>query len=180
MVDLRTPAEVERYPAPVDRLRTRLLHLPFPPSSTGDEGREGEMPELSVAYRFIADLSGPSINQLFATLADHDNLPAVLFCAAGKDRTGVAIALVLGALGVTHEQIADDYSRTGRFDPKSIGSDYAARYEFLPDSYRDSRPETMLAVLDGLTKDHGSIRAFVKGTGVDESTLKELESRLIG
>jgi protein-tyrosine phosphatase len=175
MVDLRNPAEADRYPAPMDRLQGRLVHLPFPSSSTGDEGRDGELPDLPTAYRLIADLSRPSITELFATLADQRNLPAVLFCAAGKDRTGVAVALVLGALGVDHEAVAAEYAITGRFDPQTIGDDYAARYEFLPDAYRDSDPQTMRDLLWGIAADYGSVRDYVIATGVDEVVLRELE-----
>jgi protein-tyrosine phosphatase len=179
MLDLRNPTEAERYPAPMDRLGGRLVHLPFPSSSTDSEGRDEELPDLPTAYRFIAELSGPSISALFTTLAEPSNLPAVVFCAAGKDRTGVAIALVLGALEVEHEEIAKDYAITGRFDPKTIGDEYAARYDFLPDSYRDSDPETMQQLLDGIATDHGSIRGFVIGAGVEEKTLRDLKARLV-
>lgn len=179
MLDLRDPTEAVRYPAPMDRLGGRLVRMPFPSSSTDSEGLDGELPDLPMAYRFIAELSGPSITGLFTTLAEPSNLPAVVFCAAGKDRTGVAIALVLGALDVEHAEIAKDYAITGRFDPRTIGDEYAARYDFLPDSYRDSDPETMQHLLDGIVADHGSIRGFVIEAGVEVATLSELKAQLV-
>ncbi len=179
MIDLRNPAEAGRYPVRMDRFQSRLVHLPFPSSSTGNEGRDSDLPDLPTAYRFIAELSRPSIKKLFETLADHENLPAVLFCAAGKDRTGVAVALVLGALQVEHETIAAEYSITGRFDPRSIGGEYAARYEFLPDAYRDSDPQTMRDLLEGIAADYGSVRGYVTAAGVDEVVLGDLEKRLV-
>ena len=46
-------------------------------------------------------------------LAGADALPAVFHCAAGKDRTGLLVAmLVLGALGVGHDDIVEDYALT--------------------------------------------------------------------
>ncbi len=131
------------------------------------------------AYRFIADLSAPSIAALFTTLAVPSNLPAVVFCAAGKDRTGVAIALVLGALDVEPSEIAKDYAITGRFDPRTIGEEYAARYDFLPDTYRDSDPKTMQHFLEGIASDHGSVRGFVMDAGVEVATLGELKAQLV-
>lgn len=49
----------------------------------------------------------------FEALTEPDALPALFHCAAGRDRTGVAAALVLGVLGVPDEVIAQDYARTG-------------------------------------------------------------------
>ena len=40
--------------------------------------------------------------------------PLVFHCAAGKDRTGVAAALVLSLLGISEQQIVDDYLLTQR------------------------------------------------------------------
>ena len=52
----------------------------------------------------------------FRTLFEHlldDNTPLVFHCAAGKDRTGIAAALILLALGVPRSVILDDYLLTG-------------------------------------------------------------------
>jgi protein-tyrosine phosphatase len=42
----------------------------------------------------------------------HDKTPLVFHCAAGKDRTGVAAALILSLLGVSDQQIVEDYLLT--------------------------------------------------------------------
>ena len=42
-------------------------------------------------------------------------MPALVHCTAGKDRTGLVIALALGAVGVADEVIADDYARSAEF-----------------------------------------------------------------
>ena len=49
----------------------------------------------------------------FEALTNPGALPALFHCAAGRDRTGVAAALVLSVLGVADEVIAQDYARTG-------------------------------------------------------------------
>lgn len=48
-------------------------------------------------------------------------VPLAFNCSAGKDRTGVAAALVLTALGVPHETVVEDYLLTNRyFDPQKV------------------------------------------------------------
>lgn len=46
--------------------------------------------------------------EMFAQLLDQ-RAPLVVNCSAGKDRTGVAVALILTALGVPRETIVEDY-----------------------------------------------------------------------
>ncbi|HVE93794.1 MAG TPA: tyrosine-protein phosphatase [Acidimicrobiales bacterium] len=46
---------------------------------------------------------------LLRAIADDARRPAVFHCTAGKDRTGVAAALLLTVLGVDRETILDDY-----------------------------------------------------------------------
>jgi protein-tyrosine phosphatase len=46
-----------------------------------------------------------------------DGLPALVHCAAGKDRTGLVVALILDLLGVDHEAIVRDYALTAKALP---------------------------------------------------------------
>ena len=43
-------------------------------------------------------------------LSDERNLPAMINCAHGKDRTGIVSAMVLGVLGKTNTEIAENYA----------------------------------------------------------------------
>ena len=45
-------------------------------------------------------------------LCDPDNVPAMLNCAHGKDRTGIVSALVLVCFGKSKEFISLDYARS--------------------------------------------------------------------
>ncbi|QJU59864.1 tyrosine-protein phosphatase [Sphingomonas sp. AP4-R1] len=48
-------------------------------------------------------------------------VPLAFNCSAGKDRTGVAAALILSALGVPHDTVVEDYLLTNRyFDPQKV------------------------------------------------------------
>lgn len=60
------------------------------------------------AYRTLPREQAPSYRVLFARLAEGKG-PVVVNCTAGKDRTGIATALVLTALGVPYETVRQDF-----------------------------------------------------------------------
>jgi protein-tyrosine phosphatase len=54
-------------------------------------------------------------------------VPLAFNCSAGKDRTGIAAALILTALGVPHDTVVEDYLLTNRyFDPRKVVHSAAA------------------------------------------------------
>jgi len=59
-------------------------------------------------------LGHATIAETMQILSRAESFPAVFYCAAGKDRTGVMAALVLDALGVESEQIVSDYHLSGQ------------------------------------------------------------------
>ncbi|MCZ0973837.1 tyrosine-protein phosphatase [Streptomyces albulus] len=51
-----------------------------------------------------------------------DRLPAVVSCAAGKDRTGLTVALVLDLVGVGRADIIRDYTATAAAMPEVLAA----------------------------------------------------------
>lgn len=79
--------------------------------------REDSRPErmetlIHSIYRSIPQALASALTMVFDRLARDETPPVLLHCTAGKDRTGVAIALLLHALGVTREAIVEDYLET--------------------------------------------------------------------
>ena len=70
-------------------------------------------------YRELPVWMAPRIRALFHHIAAGDT-PIVVHCAAGKDRTGIAIALLLDVLGVRRETIFQDYLLTNEFNFESF------------------------------------------------------------
>jgi len=56
-----------------------------------------------------------AFGRIFARLAAPEAFPAVFHCAGGKDRTGVTCALILSALGVGRDHIAEDFMLTQKY-----------------------------------------------------------------
>lgn len=69
-------------------------------------------------YPLFAELLAPVFAEMFAALLDA-RAPLIVHCSAGQDRTGLAVGLVLTALGVPRPLIFEDYllsTQARRFD----------------------------------------------------------------
>lgn len=64
------------------------------------------------AYYDILLAAPPAYSKIFRHLAMKDAAPCLLHCTAGKDRTGILVALIFLLVGVPSEQIAEEYSLT--------------------------------------------------------------------
>jgi protein-tyrosine phosphatase len=177
LIDLRHETEGQMFPVAVEDVGARILNIPFA-RRIGDEPLP-VLPTLVEAYVAVSQLSTDPIRTLLETLSDPDNLPAIVFCAAGKDRTGVGIALVLAALDITDDQIVDDYSLSGVIDPRALGDLYAQHMAEMPKGYERSDPETMRSFLEHLRREHRSVRAYLAKLGFGREQLVALERALL-
>lgn len=69
---------------------------------------------MKVYQKAIADFQ-PQGKKLFELLLNPANYPVLILCNAGKDRTGVVIALILSALGVPRKIIIKDYMLSEKY-----------------------------------------------------------------
>ena len=85
----------------------RLFSLMF-----GRERRMDYVAESYKAYREYATSYLPQLKALFQRISHPENLPVLIHCSAGKDRTGVVSSLIQLVLGVSVETVMDDYLKT--------------------------------------------------------------------
>ena len=78
----------------------------------------GDRISLADRYFLMTEHAKGPLARVLATLADAE-APAVYHCAAGKDRTGVMSAVLLGLLGVEDEVIVADYAASSRTSTRS-------------------------------------------------------------
>ena len=108
---------------------------------------------------------------------------AIVHCAAGKDRTGVVVALALTVAGVEPEAIVDDYMATDDrleaiVERLSRSRMYAGDVTSRPVKAHAPRAETMKAFLEQLTVRHGGINAWLTANGFGEAEVTVLRAKL--
>jgi protein-tyrosine phosphatase len=153
--------------------------------------RSGEMAEVTEAdmariYGLMLDRFTPQIRLVIERAADPGQHAIVFHCAAGKDRTGIIAALLLGALGVATEDILDDYEATNRY---RTAQRIAELRPLLAERGLDidvmlpyfSAPRVAMAdALAALEAEHGSIDGYLRGPlGLSDSTLAALQEHLL-
>jgi protein-tyrosine phosphatase len=177
VIDLRTQLEVDIAPSP---LSGRVTHVPV---LTGD--LQGLPLDLRTLYGYFIDQCGEQIAAAIAELAGDDTMPALVHCSAGKDRTGVVIALVLAVLGVPDELIAADYALSAVYlDPTqtpAIGQLRASTGlgDELVSGLLTSPPELIMDVLDTIRERAGSVDSYLRAHGLPRDAIGRLRSALI-
>jgi protein-tyrosine phosphatase len=180
VVDLRTQLEAETAPSALESLQVHLAHISI---LSGD--MESLPLELEAIYRYMIAECGDAIGAAIKELCAADALPALVHCSAGKDRTGVVIALVLAALGVPDQVIAADYALSSVYlDPDrtpAIGQVQAATGlgDGLTRQLMTSPPALILDTLARVRAVSGSVAGYLRDHGLEPDDLARLRAVLI-
>ncbi len=188
VLDLRTDVERARWSGhgawrPVTVVHAPLLRKPW----DRDDVRADHDAALFLASRYLEILegSGPVIASVLETIANVDGHAAVFHCAAGKDRTGIIAAVILGLLGVDDATIIDDYHHTAMAmqDLYSLFASDASEQGISmvdqPAAFLASPPEAMELVLRAVRLDFGSMNDYVCSIGVDPIVVEQLRANLV-
>ncbi len=180
IVDLRCPRELAAAPNPLCDHRG-YLNLPLM-----DDASVGAPSVFETAGENYVSWLADHASQVAAIVAGIAESPPggiLLHCAAGKDRTGVVVALVLSVAGVHRDAIAEDYALSRWWndgapeDTPGTGADAAQRARDRRIYY--PRPENMLHMLSELDRRHGGVEGYLAGIGVGRERLERLRDRLL-
>ncbi len=196
--DLRGASEIKAAP---DRLpepgRLETINLPIDSGSAGMRQMmpalvKGDIPgvdaALTQAYIDMVDTHGADVFGLYlARLADAKHLPSVVHCTAGKDRTGIATALLLSLLGVPRNTVIAEYSLTNlSFDALSAelkSNNSLAAFGLTPEKLAPvmiANPAWMEHTLDHIDQKYGSVEGYLKTAAhLDEETLARIRANLL-
>ncbi|MDE0546176.1 tyrosine-protein phosphatase [Microbacterium sp. C7(2022)] len=207
IIDLRTDAErgmaPDRLPAtrPFDVVELPLLEGAATGMAKGVMG--GADPEAAKSAIAAAMATIPALSELYVSMlqssarafavvarrvaASHDDEPTavVVHCTAGKDRTGVAIALVLDAIGADRDAVVADYASSAgylagpwadrmRAMVTGMGVPLTEQIDELLTQTPASAIETALAWVDA----QGGSTAYLRSGGLTDDELASLRRRL--
>jgi len=137
---------------------------------------------MSDLYLRLAETNRGHVAAVLTSIARARPGGVLFHCHAGKDRTGLIAALLLGGLGVRDEAIIADYAYTtpqlqerrerGLADP-SLSVDQEGYYRVLSSNL----PETMRLTLDALRQKYGGVAAFLRTTPLQQADLELLRAR---
>lgn len=204
VVDLRAPAERSREPSRWGEPAPESLHWDYDFSTVSLRSVLREVGEdlsaetlgrcVAELYRRLPALFAGPYAELLARLAA-GGTPLVFHCSAGKDRTGIAAALILTALGVPRETILEDYVLTNRVvdleaelfvHPRTsigVGDQHAHLTRIAPEARApllQARPEYLAAALAQIERDHGSVDAYLRSAlGVTDARLRAIRDHLL-
>ena len=187
VVDLRFVSEVKFQPSVFEGSSDpSYVHIdmvgerPDPPLPPPDV----DIPERTAwTYcQWLGD-SGDAISRILGALAEAEGM-ALYNCAAGKDRTGVISALLLGLADVPDETIVGDYALSATYLWPRDCKEYRERNgsdSTLEDFQQEASPaEAMQLTLQHLNQEYGGIRSYVESIGVCDERVARICSKLLG
>jgi protein tyrosine/serine phosphatase len=198
VVDLRSSNELQSEgPAPLDAVAgVRHAHHPVLPelgsntdmiagalltTASHDKSRYPDNPACGHYLGYLEDRP----DQIVAALRSiaHSEGAALVHCAAGKDRTGVVVALALTVAGVRPQAVVEDYAASGDRTEAIVARlrrspTYAKDIDSKPSGAHRVRPETMAAFLDQMESRYGGVARWLAGHGFSDDELRLLRAKL--
>jgi protein tyrosine/serine phosphatase len=198
VVDLRSSSELaSEGPAPLDAVAgVRHAHHPVLPERgsatdavadallTRDDQDRSRYPGDPTCGHYLGYLEDRP-DQVAAALRSiaRSEGAALVHCAAGKDRTGVVVALALSAAGVRPDAVVADYAATDErlsavLDRLRRSRTYSGDVDSKPARSHRPRPETMAAFLEQVDSRYGGATGWLTGHGFGDDDLRLLRARL--
>lgn len=194
--DLRSTEEVEDAPNMLPQSVKTYLHLPVQAEVTRWNRlywlvfRRHRLYDLlqHVYINVIIEQNPQIFAQIFRRLAEEKSYPVLIHCTAGKDRTGVAVVLLLRLLGVSEQVVIADYTLSNRA--------YAYIQNLVAKSIRpltamglkekdvqpllDANPETIQAMLRHIDQHYGGVENYLlHKVGISPETIDRVKANLI-
>ena len=188
--DLRS-AEEQRGGHPLDTPATTMLVTPLladrDPTRLAAESHGLNLIEI---YAEIFAACGDSMVRIAEAVATSRG-PTLIHCAGGKDRTGVAIAILLAAVGVCRTEIVRDFLITAQrlrgIHDRLVAAEPPANREAFRERLRDNDPwasvdsptAAIAGVLDGLESHDGGAGGWLMRRGLVPAHIAALRARLV-
>jgi protein-tyrosine phosphatase len=180
-VDLREDSERDLDHADLDGLAIEVVRRP----ALGGDFALDMGTTLEQVYRYLLESRGANLTAAVRAVAAPGALPAIVFCSAGKDRTGLVTALTLGALGVPDDSVVADYTRSeenmnGEFRAVVVARAKAAGVDEQQLAVRVGAPPALIrSALAWLRERHGGAAGYLRAHGMANAELDGLRETLV-
>jgi protein-tyrosine phosphatase len=157
--------------------------LPWQNRERGESEDERRRGATGIYMSYLDDRADSIIAAL--RLIAHTDGATLVHCAAGKDRTGVVIAMALAEVGVDPAAIVDDYAQSAERTAATIHR-LAARRTYAADLLKDvdidqhkPRASTMQRMLAAIDEAHGGVSAWLRANGWTADDAAALRAKLL-
>ncbi|MCW2771096.1 MAG: protein tyrosine phosphatase [Aeromicrobium sp.] len=177
VIDLRSATESEPI-HPLARAGVRVVNLPLLSSlRPGAPARD-----LHGLYLLLLDHASMYLVELVREVGLAQG-PTLIHCAAGKDRTGVSVALLLRLVGVSREDVLADYLLTSHAEQDIIArlrkSSGHRHRQSLPASFFDVSAEAIHGVLDVWDGHERGVEGWFHDIGGTQAHIDQLRRTLL-
>ena len=184
VIDMRS--DFDRRLGGRDRLHgvgTELIKIPI---ATGGTMSQIDHISLKGIYRELLDERGGELARVIMAVADAPPGAVVIHCTAGKDRSGLAAALIQAALGIPMDTIIVDYTVSegnlaGEWERHTLHRMRRFHIEVtaqLREVLLSSPKHAIREALNHLCLTHGSVKGYLASIGIDESVIERLRLRI--
>ena len=187
-IDLRKKEEVlDQGRGPLEAMGANYINIAVIPEGGSDKLNKlvGDTGISGKRYLGYLEFGPTSWLRLFGILAEQENLPVLLHCTAGKDRTGVSTAFLLSVLGVSREVIEADYLLTNLDTERQ--ADFIESTVGYPEGYDREKMITIAGVpqdamkdfLDGVESKWGSVVEYLQKIGITQDQMNKIRDNFL-
>ena len=185
VIDLRDDLEAAALPDALDGMELDVVR--FPVFEGRGSSEDGTPLSLTALYERVVTQHTSVVVDAIRVIAASGEGAVLVHCTAGKDRTGIVVALALTAVGVDRSLVVADYASSQDY----LGGEWLegmlaliARYgvDETPELrilLGGSPPEVLEGVLDLIEERYGSVRHYLLAGGLSLSELAGLEHALV-
>jgi len=187
-IDLRKQEEVlDQGRGPLEAMGANYINIAVIPEGGSDKLNKlvGDTGISGKRYLGYLEFGPTSWLRLFGILAEEENLPVLLHCTAGKDRTGVSTAFLLSVLGVSRDVIEADYLLTNLDTERQ--ADFIESTVGYPKGYDREKMITIAGVpqdamkdfLDGVESKWGSVVEYLEKIGITQDQMNKIRDNFL-
>lgn len=180
IIDLRGLDEIEQAGiGPLQQRPVRYEVLPLVSEAVVLPGQAGDLVER---YRkYLEPFGWAAVARALSLISDRSTHPVLIHCSAGKDRTGVVVALLLSCLGVARDDVIREYCVSAQ-NRLSVAQFLRRRPGYAElsddDELLDARPEVIQRFLSLFERD-GGLLPWMLASGLAEQTVQRLRTTLL-